>query len=715
MNFKLLLVILIIGIGSSLFSQEFITGIQVNEAVVIEARKLALDKNSCNCDSEDVTEAVELPFFDDFSTSNISPNQKLWDGRSVFVNKDFPYMPVNIGAATFDAIDQSGHVYSTASWIPFMADELLTQDIRLDSIFQPSARKLSPADSVYLSFYYQPQGVGDAPQEYDSLILEFSRYTGNLVFSHMDSITVNSDIYIGPGDSIRPLDTLWAPATTCNPNVFTIVYTYVYYGDSLRIACDSTFVPEIVWDRMWYSEGLSFDEFYDEYNRNMIQVMIPVLDTSYFSSRFKFRFRNYASVSNENYPPSWRSNVDQWNVDYVYLNFNRTAGDTTYRALTFSQRAPSFLRNYEVMPFRQYRFSPTNNTAASFNMYIANLDNIEHNTKYSYHVKQVVGDFAYDYLGGSCNLQPFYEVGFQVCDGCGIAHACPEVQSIFSIDENIDTTSFIIKHYISDSSDQISIVDSAIYRQGFYNYFAYDDGTPEKGWGVDGAAGAKVAYQFTLSMPDTLWGVQMFFNHTLNNANEFYFDLLVWSDNNGKPGEIVLRLEDRKVKWEDGLYHFYPYMLDEPMVVSGTFYVGWEKDDPDNMNIGFDANNNVQNKIFYKTDVDWFNASYPGALLIRPIVGSNMVLGTDELLNDKDIFNVKIYPNPASTYFSISNVEIENDPYAELKMYSMFGKEVLHKQGVDSSTDISQLPSGIYIIRIVSNNKYYSAKLLINR
>lgn len=700
-----------------MFTQEFVTGIQINEAVALEAKKVALENKLYNCDTDRQVESIQLPFFDDFSTSNIFPDQSLWDGRSVFVNKDFPYMPVNIGVATFDAIDSSGNIYSTGSIAPFEADRLTTQNIRLDSIFIQDARKLTPADSVYLSFFYQPQGVGDIPQLRDSLILEFSRYTGNLIFSHMDSITVISNIYLqNPGDTIKALDTLWAPASMgCNPLVFTIAYVNTPWGDSVTVACDTVIVPEINWDRMWYSEGLSLEEFKLEYNRDMLQVMIPVTDTSYFIDEFRFRFRNYASLSNENYPASWRSNGDQWNIDYVYLNYNRSKGDTTYRALTFSQRAPSFLRNYEVMPYRQYKASPGSNTSLSFRMYIANLDKIEHNTKYSYHVKQVDGNFKYDYFGGSCNLLPFYEFGFQKCEGCGSAHACPPVNSLFSLDYDRDTTSYIIKHYISDSSDQNSIVDSAIYKQGFYNYYAYDDGTPEVGWGVDGTAGAQVAYQFTLSMADTLWGVQMYFNRTLNNANEFLFDLLVWSDNNGRPGEVIYRLENRKVKWEDGLYRFYPYMLNEPLMLAGVFYVGWEKFNPDNMNIGMDANNNAQDKIFYKTELDWFNASVQGALLIRPIIGSNLVLSANEILTDNDINSIKVFPNPTSGYFSISNAEIENDPNAELKIYNVYGLEMLHKKEISSRVDISSLTVGIYIVRVSSKSKHYTAKLLINR
>ncbi len=705
------------GISTFLYSQEIVTGIQINEAVVIEVKKIALENRSCNCDSENQVETLQLPFFDDFSTSNIFPNQNLWDGRSVFVNKDFPYMPVNIGAATFDAIDSSGNVYSTGSWVPFEADMLITHPIRLDSIFTPVARKLTPADSVYISFFYQPQGVGDAPELQDSLICEFSRYTGNLVFSHMDSVTVISNIYLpSPEDTIRPLDTLWAPAEMgCNPEVFTISYVNIAWGDSVTVACDSVIVPEIVWNRMWFSEGLSLADFQETYNRHMVQIMIPVTDTAYFKDNFRFRFRNYASLSNENYPSSWRSNGDQWNVDYIYLNYNRSAGDTTYRALTFSQRAPSFLKDYEVMPYRQYKFSPTYNTRTAFHMYIANLNDIEHNTKYSYHVKQIDGDFGYDYFGGSCNLKPFYEVGFQNCEGCGSAHACPPVNSLFSLDGNRDTTSYLIKHYISDSSDQNSIVDSAIYRQGFYNYFAYDDGTPEKGWGVDGAAGAQIAYQFTLSMADTLWGVQMYFNRTLNDANEFYFDLLIWSDNNNKPGEVIYRLENQKVKWEDGLYQFYPYMLSEPLLLAGTFYVGWEKYGQDNMNIGVDANNNKQDKIFYKTDDNWYNASTQGALLVRPIVGSNLVLSINNLFTESDIHKIRVFPNPTSNFFSISNKKIENNPFAELKIFNVYGYEVHNQTGVGTSINISHLPPGIYIIKIVNESRPYSAKLLINR
>jgi len=718
-NYSILLILLFIGITFNSYSQERVTGVQINEAVKLEAKKVANEMKSCNCNSKSTPPAVKLPFFDDFSISHVFPNQELWDGRSTFVNQDFGYMPVNIGVVTFDAIDSSGKVYSTATVAPFEADRLLSQNIRLDSTFGLVDRKLRPVDSVYLSFFYQPQGVGYTPQLKDSLILEFSRYTGKLIFSRVDSVTVSTKMYIGPNDTIFALTELFPPeGMGCNPELSTTVYQNYLYGDSLTLACDSVFVPEIVWDMMWFSEGMSLEDFNEAYNKDMVQVMIPIIDTNYFSDKFRFRFRNYASMLGENYPNTWNSNDDTWNVDYVYLNYNRFAGDTTYRALAFSQRAPSFLRDYQAMPYRQYRASAGNNMSDNLRLYISNLDNIEHNTRYSYHAKPVGNygnQFNINYNGGSCNLKPFYEFGFQICTDCGASHACPPLESSFMINENIDTLSYIIKHYISDSSDQTSIVDSAIFHQYLYNFYAYDDGTPEGGWGVDGTSGGTVAYQFDLSTRDTLWGVQMYFNRTLHNANELYFNLLVWSDNNNKPGEIIYTQEHEKVEWKDGLYPFYTYMFDEPQVLAGKFYVGWEREGQYKLNIGFDANNDVSDKIFFMEYNDWTNATIPGALLVRPIVGSNMILSTQQLPSNNTINKIKVYPNPASTYFSVSEGDYSNDPAAQLKIFNIYGAEVLYEKGIQNKINISQLPSGIYVVKIASKNKYYTAKLLINR
>jgi hypothetical protein len=170
-------IILFTGIlfSTGIFCQEILTGLQFNEAVKFESSNLSAEKKACNCAAEK-TESLQLPFFDDFTTSSVYANESKWENsRSVFINKDFPFFPPNLSAATFDAIDSEGAVYSNAVWIPFEADVMTSQPIRLDSIFSPVVRKLTPADSVYLSFFYQPQGVGDDPEPWDTLMLEFGK------------------------------------------------------------------------------------------------------------------------------------------------------------------------------------------------------------------------------------------------------------------------------------------------------------------------------------------------------------------------------------------------------------------------------------------------------------------------------------------------------------------------------------------------------------
>ncbi len=685
-------------------AQEVLTGIQVNEAVASAYKKRSETKRDCNCGS--TIEAKALPFFDDFSTSKVVPDQTKWIDKNVFVNENFAYRPLNKGVATFDALDSTGRIYKDADYIAFPADVLTSVPLRTDSVFTPVARKLTPADSLYFSFYYQPQGIANEPEEWDTLLLEFSYFTGDTVFSHVDSIWVSANTYLeNEQDTIHPFDTLWAPPG-CNPNMYKVNFETLTWGDWVQMPCDSVMVPEKKWKEVWSSMGMKLDTFRLKYGSDFARVMIPIIDSVFFENGFQFRFRNYASIAND-IIPAWKSNVDEWNIDLVYLNYNRSLADTTFRMVTFSERAPSFLKRYEVMPYRQYRADPINTLAPEVHLYISNMDKIEHNTKYRYEVYGTDGTFYYSYDGGSCNLPPVYTYGFQNCNtSCGAAHACPPVNSSFDVDYNTDTTSFIIKHYISDSSESNILVDSAIYKQGFYNYFAYDDGTPELGYSLE-PAGAQLACKFKLNMADTLQGVQIHFNRIQNNSNPNYFKLMVWSDNNGKPGEVIYEEDGKRVEWNDGIYSFYPYMFEKPLKVSGTIYVGFEQAQFGGLNIGFDANHDRRENIFYNVENTWYQSNYTGALLIRPIIGSNLVLNTgNHILTDKKL---KVYPNPAQNrlYFDLKH---EQNGTSVIEVYSLLGARVIQTETPHNYIDVSGLPKGIYLLRMKSGNDFYTAK-----
>lgn len=90
----------------------------------------------------------------------------LWTDSFAYINKSFGVNPPTIGVATFDGLNASGVAYDLSS--PFnygSADRLSSKPVDLSG--------LTPDSSVVLSFYYQPQGLGDFPDPEDSLVLEF--------------------------------------------------------------------------------------------------------------------------------------------------------------------------------------------------------------------------------------------------------------------------------------------------------------------------------------------------------------------------------------------------------------------------------------------------------------------------------------------------------------------------------------------------------------
>ena len=108
--------------------------------------------------------AINLPFFDDFSGFSVFPDTKNWSDDYVFINNTYSDRQITIGIATLDAIDNTGRLYSTASASGFEADHLTSQPINLD---------YTSSDNIWLSFFYQAGGLGDPPEEKDSLTLQF--------------------------------------------------------------------------------------------------------------------------------------------------------------------------------------------------------------------------------------------------------------------------------------------------------------------------------------------------------------------------------------------------------------------------------------------------------------------------------------------------------------------------------------------------------------
>ncbi|HRO42969.1 MAG TPA: T9SS type A sorting domain-containing protein [Flavipsychrobacter sp.] len=114
------------------------------------------------------TTALTLPFFEDFTDASPLPNFTRWVDRSVYINNSMAVSAISRGVATFDALNWQGGPYDSTNIFSLLyADSLTSQSIDLS--FH------NPGDSIYLSFFYQPQGRGFAPEVQDSLMLYFLR------------------------------------------------------------------------------------------------------------------------------------------------------------------------------------------------------------------------------------------------------------------------------------------------------------------------------------------------------------------------------------------------------------------------------------------------------------------------------------------------------------------------------------------------------------
>lgn len=116
--------------------------------------------------------ALALPFFDDFSGSN-NLDLTRWNRSGVFVNNRYALEPITINVASFDGLDAQGQPYLANSVTAGASDTLTSSDILLGN--------LAPADSVYLSFYWQSGGLGDVPDLTENnlryLVLDFKDNT----------------------------------------------------------------------------------------------------------------------------------------------------------------------------------------------------------------------------------------------------------------------------------------------------------------------------------------------------------------------------------------------------------------------------------------------------------------------------------------------------------------------------------------------------------
>ena len=639
-KFGLVLLIFLAGIVYDCIGQEHLIDLQTMPNYNV-SNKVTKAKSSSKV-------YLSLPFFDDFSQGNPYPDQENWTDNYVFINQTYAINPPTIGVATFDAIDNKGELYSTLSVTPLTADTLTSRAIDLN---------YTEFDDLFLSFQYQPKGLGKEPQPTDSLTLEF--------------YSVDDNKWIG----------IWGASPNFTSNTIS-------EKDKLNKTT-----------KIQKSTSIS---------ENFFKVLLPIVDSRFLKTGFKFRFLNYASLSQNQQIPSIRGNGDQWHIDLVYLDKDRFSADTLLNDITFTKPLKSLLKNYEAIPWTHFNESAKQEELTNpltIDIKYSNLGSTTWNVTRRYGITDA-SNLSQPYLfsGGAENIFQLQTVS-----------SSRDFEYTFGSNW-IDSARFDIESYLITDNDpntqHLRYNDTIRYTQKFYNYYAYDDGSAENGYGIfgEGSQDGMVAVKFHSYDEDSLKGVMIYFNRTYNNASQQYFKLTVWNDLNGKPGSIVYQKNDIKPIFTSGLNKFTLYSIDDRIKIGGDFWVGWVNTTVDMLNVGFDLNNIHNDKLYYNLNGNWVQSQFEGSLMIRPVFGK---LTENPTLVQHPKYNIdfSIYPNPATCTL---NFDFPEEYKVELiRIVNLSGQVMISKHPDGTQVDISNIPKGIYLVQAFVNGKISATKKLV--
>jgi hypothetical protein len=612
-----LMSILVVVLGNSGHSQERLVSVASNP--VLMNRDFTVPFKSGAPDT------LRLPIREDFSSNLPFPESIRWTDHKVYVNNSFAINPPSYGVATFDAIDSTGAVYSSATVQSFLADDLTSMPVDL----------FLPLDTtIYLSFYYEPQGLGDAPEPGDSLVVEF-----------------------------------YAPANNR-------------------------------WIRVWSMPGYSSSEFRI--------AMINITDSRFLQKGFRFRFRNYASLAPA-YEPSLKVNADHWNLDYVYLNNGRHYYDTIMQDASLVKSVGSLLLNYTAIPWEHFKIAGISAVKAIFQINLNNLSSERRAFSPIFRITPVwVTGPGFEKNFQADEVKAFQMLNYDAAFNFG-----------FTSDEK-DSALFEVSLDMNQAtSDWIPGNDKIVSEQLFSDYYAYDDGSSEAGYGLvgEGSRTAKMAYRFNnFNNGDSLFAVDFYFNRSFADASKKFFRLAVWNDDNNMPGDLIY-VQDGAVPKYSGINSFQRIQLDTARIVTGAYYIGWIQTTADFLNVGYDRQNDHRQDIFINLSGTWQPSSLnvEGSLMIRPVFANKSLKSGIEppsVLNNLGI-QVKIYPNPCSDLIRIDCGD--QSEILRITLTDLHGSIIRNtlESGPTCKISVSDLPNGIYVIQVLTDTGIQSRQKLI--
>jgi hypothetical protein len=445
------------------------------------------------------------------------------------------------------------------------------------------------------------------------------------------------------------------------------------------------------WSRAWAIEGGGDATTFQT-------VFIPITDFLHLQDGFRFRFKNYGTLHGA---------LDHWNLDYVILNSDIDPISFFYDEVAFQYAGNSLLNlGLTSMPWTHFQSNP--------NLYMR--DNIAYSQRNLGQTANITSRCFISYNDETLfTSEP--DANTQNNGYSSFERSLSLNNFVYNTPEIVDTASFnvTVAYNFTDIHPQN---DTMRFQQKFTNYYAYDDGSAERAYGLLDAGG-KIAVRFNTPIDDTLIGAYIYFEPIQYLATDQSFILQAWNDVSGEPGSSLTSEFDNfnfsfPHYYESGPNIFVYYEFTDPIFLpAGNFYIGTLQQNNVSLNIGLDKNTNANNtQLLYQLQGSnaWSSSSIVGSVMIRPVFRSTL---TDwvGLNNDSAPKPAVIFPNPVEDELQVQlRDSSENIHY---QIHDITGKCVMsgtsnHQSVVRIATD--GLSVGSYIFHYSnSTGEVYSS------
>lgn len=588
--------------------------------------------------------ALGLPFFDDFSTSANSQDLNKWTKNGgVYINNTFTTNHPTLNVATFDGLQSNGIPYDFSNSLAEGATDSLTSlPINLSI--------KSPTDSLYLSFFYRGQGLGDKPELRDSLRLQFLT-NGNQW----------QTVWVGLTDTSKTASDKFI-------RVIIPIRATIYLHDKFQFSFQSFSRKSGQFD-VWHIDYVYLDEIKNQLKTGEI-------------------IRN-KSVRNPT------------NKEVIAI---ATQDLSTQSPLT------SLLKRYNAMPLRQLLDNTQKELVDSVKWNVSNLSNLLRFFPYTYRVSNLLNNEVLQntsLLRQGIGSQSILEIKqFNELNTALIKNNKLKLKIAFEI-----TTSDISPFTMNDTISRVVELDNYYaYDDGTAEHAAY----LKKGFGratmqfivnkPDAVTAIRINIQPTVT---DLSGKKLTFQILASDKGKPGRILKTISDSTtvlkypNTPNAFIEYKID-SVAVIDTFYVGYVQLTDdEPLTI------GLDENTPQFTERNF---YNVSNEWIKVSDVPKTSSFVPirGSLMIRPVMAGKEIkakpLATEKEIEDKSLV---IFPNPSSSIFRWNDSRLKN-----VEILDITGRTILQAVSDNQEVNLQNLNTGTYLLRLSNDKNTFVRKIV---